>query len=266
MLRLAILTSPPARHVHRCAGRTGGRSVVAMAWACNSNPSSARIRRRALRRRRGSRDRAAEGGRRPRCGAQRARPGGHLAHGPLPAVRGVRAAIGDVSIPARLGDKAAVAHGWSSVALTPYVLTAGRPPVNPDEVVTRYPPHSARGCPSAATEPPARSPSSASLARAIRDSAEGGLFDRRRGNAVGRPSGPVDAIGVLAAPARRRPPARRRSGLQVLTGQRAREGRVPGAPEHAHDTDPRHGGIRRSGDVHRDVRRSQHAGPVDPAA
>src|SRR6201999_3975591 len=46
----------------------------------------------------------------------------------LAAVPGVRAAIGDVSIPARLGDRTAVAHGWSSAALTPYVLTAGRPP------------------------------------------------------------------------------------------------------------------------------------------
>src|SRR3954454_10765242 len=32
----------------------------------------------------------------------------------LAAVPGVRAAIGDVSVPARLGSRAAVAHGWSS--------------------------------------------------------------------------------------------------------------------------------------------------------
>src|SRR3954453_12313892 len=38
------------------------------------------------------------------------------------AVPGVRSAIADVSVPARLGAKAAVAHGWSSAALTPYVL------------------------------------------------------------------------------------------------------------------------------------------------
>src|SRR5690242_2954997 len=56
----------------------------------------------------------------------------------LAAVPGVRAAIGDVSVPARLGDRAAVAHGWSNAALTPYVLTAGRPPVRPGEVVTGY--------------------------------------------------------------------------------------------------------------------------------
>src|SRR5436190_12921087 len=56
----------------------------------------------------------------------------------LAAVPGVRAAIGDVSVPAGLGGRAAVAHGWSSAALTPYVLSAGRPPAGPDEVVTGY--------------------------------------------------------------------------------------------------------------------------------
>ena len=50
----------------------------------------------------------------------------------LAAVPGVRAAISDVSAPARLGGRATVAHGWSSAALTPYVLTAGRPPAGPD--------------------------------------------------------------------------------------------------------------------------------------
>src|ERR687885_663059 len=48
--------------------------------------------------------------------------------GRLAAVPGVRAAIPDVSAPARLGDRATVAHGWSSAALTPYVLRAGRAP------------------------------------------------------------------------------------------------------------------------------------------
>src|SRR5213079_2200554 len=42
----------------------------------------------------------------------------------LAAVPGVRAAIGDVSAPARLGGRATAAHGWSSAALTPYVLSA----------------------------------------------------------------------------------------------------------------------------------------------
>src|SRR4051795_10845699 len=56
----------------------------------------------------------------------------------LSAVPGVRAAIGDVSVPAALGGRAAVAHGWGSAPLTPYVLSAGRPPANAGEAVTGY--------------------------------------------------------------------------------------------------------------------------------
>src|SRR3954467_9553009 len=56
----------------------------------------------------------------------------------LAAVPGVSAAIGGVSGPARIGPRAAVAHGWSSAALTPYVLRAGRAPAGPGEVVTGY--------------------------------------------------------------------------------------------------------------------------------
>src|SRR5918997_2813704 len=51
----------------------------------------------------------------------------------LAAVPGVRAAIADVSAPARLGGRAAVAHGWAGAVLTPYALSAGRPPAGPDE-------------------------------------------------------------------------------------------------------------------------------------
>src|SRR6476469_4210431 len=58
---------------------------------------------------------------------ERARVSSALA-GRVAAVPGVRAAIGDVSAPARLGARAAVVHGWGSAPLTPYVLTAGRPP------------------------------------------------------------------------------------------------------------------------------------------
>src|SRR3954469_20341343 len=57
----------------------------------------------------------------------------------LAAVPGVRTAIADVSAPARLGRRDTVAHGWSSAALTPYVLSAGRAPARSDEVVTGYP-------------------------------------------------------------------------------------------------------------------------------
>src|SRR3954447_438196 len=46
----------------------------------------------------------------------------------LAAVPGVRAAVADVSAPVRLGGRTTVAHGWSSAALTPYVLSAGRAP------------------------------------------------------------------------------------------------------------------------------------------
>src|SRR3954468_23861199 len=56
----------------------------------------------------------------------------------LAAIRGVRAAIGDVSVPARLGDRSGELHGWSSARLTPYALIAGRTPTRPGEVVTGY--------------------------------------------------------------------------------------------------------------------------------
>src|SRR3954453_18565472 len=49
----------------------------------------------------------------------------------LSTLPGVRAAIGDVSVPVRLGDREAVAHGWGSARLAPYVLTPGRPPAPP---------------------------------------------------------------------------------------------------------------------------------------
>ena len=57
----------------------------------------------------------------------------------LAAVPGVQAAIGDVSVPARLDGRTTVAHGWGSAALTPYGLSAGRAPAGPNEVVTGYP-------------------------------------------------------------------------------------------------------------------------------
>src|ERR1700745_4190634 len=58
----------------------------------------------------------------------------------LAAVPGVRSAIGDVSVPAQLGGRTAVAHGWSSSVLTPYVLSGGRPPAGTGEGVNRSPP------------------------------------------------------------------------------------------------------------------------------
>jgi len=63
----------------------------------------------------------------------------------LAAVPGVRAAIADVSVPALLGSRAVVAHGWSSAALTPYVLSAG--PRVPPRLSLVTPPRLVRGCP-----------------------------------------------------------------------------------------------------------------------
>src|SRR3954471_16271266 len=56
----------------------------------------------------------------------------------LAAVPGVRAALADLSVPAWLGRRPAVAHGWGSAALTPYELSAGRAPAAANDVVTGY--------------------------------------------------------------------------------------------------------------------------------
>jgi putative ABC transport system permease protein len=119
----------------------------------------------------------------------------------LAAVPGVRAAIGDVAVPARLGSRSAVAHGWSSAALTPYVLTAGRPPAGPDEVVTGYRAALGARLPLAATEP-ARRVTVVGVARPrhpVRRQAALFLTDAEAARLAGHP-GRVDAIGVLAGP------------------------------------------------------------------
>ncbi len=138
----------------------------------------------------------------------------------LAAVPGVRAAISDVSVPARLGGRAIVAHGWSSAALTPYALSAGRSPSGPDEVVTGYPAALGARLPLAATEPThtvtvvgvARPRHTVSQQTAIF------LSDAEATRLAGHP-GRVDAIGVLAAPGvdvtRLRAAA---PGADVLTG------------------------------------------------
>jgi putative ABC transport system permease protein len=138
----------------------------------------------------------------------------------LAAVPGVRAAIGDVSVPAQLGTRAVVAHGWSSAALTPYVLTAGRPPVRPDEVVTGYPAVLGARLVLSATEP-ARTVIVVGVARPSHPvSQQMAIFltDAEATQLAGHP-GRVDAIGVLAAPgfdvSRLRAAA---DGAQVLTG------------------------------------------------
>jgi putative ABC transport system permease protein len=138
----------------------------------------------------------------------------------LAAVPGVRAAVGDVSVPAQLGGRAVSAHGWSSAALTPYVLIAGRPPVRPDEVVTGYPAALGARLPLEAAGP-VRTVTVVGVARSSRPvSLQTAIFltDAEATLLAGHP-GTVDAIGVLAAPgfdvARLRAAA---GGAQVLTG------------------------------------------------
>jgi putative ABC transport system permease protein len=138
----------------------------------------------------------------------------------LAAVPGVRAAIADVSVPARLGDRGAIAHGWSSAALTPYVLTAGRPPTRPGEVVTGYPAELGARVPLAATGP-ARIVTVVGVARPrhpVTQQTAIFLTDAEATRLAGHP-GRVDAIGVLAAPgfdvSRLHAAV---SGAQVLTG------------------------------------------------
>jgi putative ABC transport system permease protein len=138
----------------------------------------------------------------------------------LAAVPGVRAAIGDVSVPAMLGGKSVVAHGWGSAALTPYVLSAGRPPAGPGEVVTSYPAALGARLSLAATGP-ADTVTVVGVARPRHPvSQQTAIFltDAEATRLAGHP-GRVDAIGVLADPgfdiSRLRAAA---GGAQVLTG------------------------------------------------
>jgi putative ABC transport system permease protein len=138
----------------------------------------------------------------------------------LAAVPGVKAAIGDVSVPVRLGGRDSVAHGWGSAALTPYVLTGGRPPAGPGEVVAGY--RAALGARlSLASTEPARRVTVVGVARprrAVSQQTAIFLTDDEAERLAGHP-GSVDAIGVLAGPgfdaARLHAAAR---GAEVLTG------------------------------------------------
>jgi len=138
----------------------------------------------------------------------------------LAAVPGVRAAIGDVSVPGLLGGKSVVAHGWGSAALAPYALSAGQPPAGPDQVVTSYP--AALGARlSLAAAGPARTVTVVGVARPrypVTQQTAIFLTDAEATRLAGHP-GQVDAIGVLGAPGfdagRLRAAA---GGAQVLTG------------------------------------------------
>jgi putative ABC transport system permease protein len=119
----------------------------------------------------------------------------------LESVRGVRAAIGDVSVPARLGDRSTHAHGWSSAALTPYVLNAGRAPTGPGEVVAGYRAALGERLQLASTEA-ARTVTVVGVAtprHPVRERPAIFLTDAEAARLAGQP-GRVDAIGVLAAP------------------------------------------------------------------
>ncbi|HYH88055.1 MAG TPA: ABC transporter permease [Solirubrobacteraceae bacterium] len=119
----------------------------------------------------------------------------------LAAVPGVRAAIADVSAPARLGGRPAVAHGWSSAKLTPYVLSAGRAPARPDEVVTGYRAALGAKLRLGSTEA-ARTVTVVGIARPhhpVRQRTAIFLTDAEAARLAGNP-GRVDAIGVLAGP------------------------------------------------------------------
>jgi putative ABC transport system permease protein len=119
----------------------------------------------------------------------------------LAAVPGVRAAIGDVSVPALLGHRPAVAHGWSSAALTPYVLSAGRAPARPGEVVTGYRAPLGARLPLAAAGP-VHTVTVVGIARPRHPVARQApifLTDAEATRLAGHP-GRVDAVAVVAGP------------------------------------------------------------------
>jgi len=118
----------------------------------------------------------------------------------LASVTGVRAAIADVSVPARLGTHITDAHNWSSAALTPYVLTAGRAPRKASEVVTGYPSHLGARLTLSSTGP-SRPVTVVGIARprhSVGTHAVIFLSDATVKRLAGHP-GKVDAIGILAS-------------------------------------------------------------------
>ena len=147
----------------------------------------------------------------------------------LAAVPGVRAAIGDVSVPARLGGRDAAAHGWSSAALTPYVLSAGRAPVRAGEAVTGYRAKLGARLRLASTGA-GRTVTVVGIARPrnpVRQRAAIFLTDAEATRLAGHP-GKVDAVGVLAGPGFDASRLRAVSGRAVvLTGDARGVGEYP---------------------------------------
>ena len=100
-----------------------------------------------------------------------------------------------------------------------------------------------------------------------RQAADCDLPDRRRGSATGRSSGTRRRDRGACRPRfRRRTPSRRQRRRGRAHRGRARPGRVSRPPAGADDADRRHRVVRRTGAVHRPLRRGQHDGSVDPAA
>lgn len=138
----------------------------------------------------------------------------------LAAVPGVRAAVADLSVPARLGRQRSELHGWSSSALTPYALTSGRAPIRAGEVVTGYRSKLGARLTLSSTEA-ARTVTVVGNAlprHPVRSQAAVFSTDAEAVRLAGHP-GRVDAIGVLAGPGfdidRLRAAA---DGAAVLTG------------------------------------------------
>jgi putative ABC transport system permease protein len=129
---------------------------------------------------------------------ERARVNTSLVHR-VESVPGVGAAIGDLSVPAVLGHRSTEAHGWQSSRLTPYTLTAGRPPARPGEVVTGYPSRLGARLTFSSTQT-ARRVTVVGIARPrspVHSRAAIFLTDAEAARLVGHP-GRVDAIGVVA--------------------------------------------------------------------
>jgi putative ABC transport system permease protein len=119
----------------------------------------------------------------------------------LATVPGVKAAIADVSAPAQLAGRATVAHGWGSAVLTPYVLSAGRAPAAPGEVVTGSWAKLGARLPFASTGAPGTVTvvGNARPRHAVGHETAIFLTDPEAARLAGHP-GRADAIGVLAAP------------------------------------------------------------------
>src|SRR4051812_48289661 len=120
----------------------------------------------------------------------------------LAAVPGVRSAIADASAPARLGSRSTEAHGWASSKLTPYVLTAGRAPAGPGEVVTGYPSRLGARLTFSSTET-ARTVTVVGLAsprHSVSSHAPAVFLTDAEAARLAGHHGTVDAIGILAGP------------------------------------------------------------------